>query len=65
MVAEVAAEVAVVEVAEVAEVAVVAIGGTVAIIPTIGMTLEGHHYPMMQVCLGLQIVAAEVGKIRT
>ena len=48
---------------EVVEEAGVATGGMVAIIPTIGMTLEGHHYPMMQVCLGLQIVVAEIGKI--
>ena len=34
----------------------VATGGTVAIIPTIGMPLEGSTclYPTMQACLGLQ-----------
>ena len=50
-------------VAEEAEVVEVAIGGAAAIIPTIGMALEGHPYPTMKACLGLQIVAAEVGKI--
>ena len=49
-------------VAEVEAAEEVAIGVAAAIIPTTGMTLEGHLYPMMQVCLGLQIVVAEVGK---
>ena len=48
---------------EVVEEVGMATGGMVAIIPTIGMALEGHPYPMMQVCLGLQTVVAEVGKI--
>ena len=46
---------AVVEVeAEVEVVEEVAIGVAAAIIPTIGMTLLRHHYPMMQACLGLR-----------
>ena len=52
-------------VAEVEVVEEVAIGVAAAIIPTIGMALEGHPYPMMQVCWGLQIVVAEVGKTQT
>ena len=57
----------VVEVAEEVGAMGVATGGMVAIIPTIGMPLEGRTclYPMMQACLGLQIMVAEVGKTQT